>query len=126
MKKPPKLPEAELDVMQALWSFSQPVRTARILEALQARRTWTASTLKVVLGRLVEKGFVEETRQGRFTLYRALVPEEEYRRSETRHMLGYYKNSVAGMVAALVQDEGLSQAELAELEDILRRAGGKQ
>ena len=130
MKKPPKLPEAELDVMLALWSFSQPVRTARILEALQARRTWTASTLKVVLGRLVEKGFVEETRQGRFTLYRALVPEEEYRRSETRHMLGrfygYYKNSVAGMVAALVQDEGLSQAELAELEDILRRAGGKQ
>ena len=50
MKKPPKLPEAELDVMQALWSFSQPVRTARILEALQARRTWSASTLKVVLG----------------------------------------------------------------------------
>ena len=50
MKKPPKLPEAELDVMLALWSFSQPVRTARILEALQARRTWTASTLKVVLG----------------------------------------------------------------------------
>ncbi len=118
MKKPPKLPEAELDVMQAMWSFSQPVRTARILEALQA---------KVVLGRLVEKGFVEETRQGRFTLYRALVPEEEYRRSETRHMLGrFYGNSVKNLVAALVQDEGLSQAELAELEDILRRAGGKQ
>lgn len=127
MKKPPKLPEAELDVMLALWSFSQPVRTARILEALQARRTWTASTLKVVLGRLVEKGFVEETRQGRFTLYRALVPEEEYRRSETRHMLGrFYGNSVKNLVAAPVQDEGLSQAELAELEDILRRAGGKQ
>ena len=39
MKKPPKLPEAELDVMQALWSFSQPVRTARILEALQVDET---------------------------------------------------------------------------------------
>ena len=59
--------------------------------------------------------------------YRALVPEEEYRRSETRHMLGrFYGNSVKNLVAALVQDEGLSQAELAELEDILRRAGGKQ
>ena len=51
-----KLPEAELDVMLSLWKDTQPVRTARILEALQARRTWTASTLKVVLGRLVEKG----------------------------------------------------------------------
>lgn len=56
-----------------------------------------------------------------------MCPEEEYRRSETRHMLGrFYGNSVKNLVAALVQDEGLSQAELAELEDILRRAGGKQ
>ena len=70
MKRAPKLPEAELDVMLALWEFTQPARTACILEKVQARRAWTVSTLKVVLGRLVEKGFVEETRQGRFTLCR--------------------------------------------------------
>ena len=73
------------------------------------------------------KGLCGRDAAGPFTLYRALVPEEEYRRSETRHMLGrFYGNSVKNLVAALVQDEGLSQAELAELEDILRRAGGKQ
>lgn len=33
-KKPlEKLPEAELDVMLALWTHTQPVRTARLLEA---------------------------------------------------------------------------------------------
>ena len=32
-KKPlEKLPEAELDVMLALWTHTQPVRTARLLE----------------------------------------------------------------------------------------------
>ena len=124
MKKVPKLPDAELDVMLTLWTLEQPVRTSCILTELQARRTWTASTLKVVLGRLVEKGIVEETRQGRFTLYRTLLSEEEYRRSETKHMLGrFYGNSVKKLVAALVQDEGLSGADIAELEDILRKAG---
>lgn len=35
----------------------------------------------------------------------------------------YYKNSVAGMVAALVQDEALTGSELAELKELLRKAG---
>ena len=70
-KKPlEKLPEAELDVMLALWTHTQPVRTARLLEDL-ADKAWSLSTLKVLLGRLADKSFVEVTREGRFTLYRA-------------------------------------------------------
>ncbi len=100
-KKPlEKLPEAELDVMLALWTHTQPVRTARLLEDL-ADKAWSLSTLKVLLGRLADKSFVEVTREGRFTLYRARVREEDYRRMETNGLLRrYYKNSVAGMVAA--------------------------
>ena len=53
-KKPlEKLPEAELDVMLALWTHTQPVRTARLLEDL-ADKAWSLSTRKVLLGRLAE------------------------------------------------------------------------
>ena len=92
-KKPlEKLPEAELDVMLALWTHTQPVRTARLLEDL-ADKAWSLSTLKVLLGRLADKSFVEVTREGRFTLYRARVREEDYRRMETNGLLRrYYKN----------------------------------
>ena len=123
-KKPhEKLPEAELDVMLALWTHTQPERTARLLEDL-ADKAWSLSTLKVLLGRLTDKSFVEVTREGRFTLYRARVREEDYRRMETNGLLRrYYKNSVAGMVAALVQDEALTGSELAELKELLRKAG---
>ena len=77
-----------------------------------------------LLGRLADKSFVEVTREGRFTLYRARVREEDYRRMETNGLLRrYYKNSVAGMVAALVQDEALTGSELAELKELLRKAG---
>ena len=119
-----KLPEAELDVMTVLWEFHEPVRTARILERLQGRRGWTLSTLKVILGRLVDKGLVEVTREGRFTLYRALLRQSDYRRRETRGILQrYYKNSVKNLIASLVREEDLSDRDLEELEEILRKAG---
>lgn len=119
-----KLPDAERDVMLALWRYRSPVRTSQILEDVRDARGWSLSTLKVLLGRLADKGFVEVTRQGRFTLYRALVSEADYRRRETKGLLKrYYKNSVKSMIAALVEEESLSGQELSELEELIRKAG---
>lgn len=119
-----KLPEAELDVMLALWKFSEPVRTSVLLGELSGQRSWTLSTLKVLLGRLVEKGYVEVTRDRRFTLYRALLPEAEYRQGETRGLARrFYEGSVKTMIAQLVQEEPLTAQEIRELEEILKRAG---
>ena len=121
-----KLPEAELDIMLCLWQHTQPVRTAQILAELSPQRGWTLSTLKVLLGRLVEKEIVQLKRDGRFTLYSAQVTESDYRRRETQNLMQrYYKNSVKGMIAALVHDETLTGADLAEIEALIREAGKK-
>ena len=118
-----KLPEAELDIMLSLWRYKQPVRTARILKDLEGEHKWTLSTLKALLGRLVEKQFVEWTREGRFTLYRAMMPESDYRRRETGKLLQrYYQNSAKSMIAALVREEALSGQDIAELEALLNAA----
>ena len=123
-RKLEKLPDAELDVMLALWRYRSPVRTSQILGDVRDARNWSLSTLKVLLGRLADKGFVEVTRQGRFTLYRALVSEADYRRQETQGLLKrYYKNSVKSMIAALVEEESLSGEELSELEELIRKVG---
>ena len=117
-----RLPESELEVMLVLWQHSQPIRTAQIMAELQ--KDWTLSTVKALLTRLTEKGFAEVTREGRFTLYRALVPESDYRRRETEGLLNrYYKNSVKSMVAALVSESDLSAADLQEIEEIIKNAG---
>ncbi|MEF9969406.1 MAG: BlaI/MecI/CopY family transcriptional regulator [Ruthenibacterium sp.] len=126
MKTIEKLPEAELDVMLCLWRYQTPVRTAQIFADLAPHRDWTLSTLKVLLARLVEKDFVELTRDGRFTLYRALVTEQAYRRKETKNLVKrYYQNSVKSMIAALVREEGLSGTDLAEIEALVKKAGEK-
>ena len=119
-----KLPESELEVMLVLWKHSQPIRTAQIMAEIP--KDWMQSTVKALLARLTEKGFVEVTREGRFTLYRALVAEQDYRRRETQGLVQrYYQNSVKNMVAALVNEGDLTQQDLAELEEMIQNAGRK-
>ncbi|NCC08808.1 MAG: BlaI/MecI/CopY family transcriptional regulator [Clostridia bacterium] len=124
MTIPEKLPDTELDIMLCLWKHKKPVRTSEIAKELLPAHDWSLSTLKALLGRLVEKGCVELTRDGRFTLYRALVPESAYRKREVQSVVQkYYNNSIKSMVAALVTDDALSGEDIRELEDILRKAG---
>lgn len=117
-----KLPESELEIMLILWNHKEPVRTAQIMEEIP--RDWSQSTVKALLTRLADKKMIEVTRQGRFTLYRALVEEEAFRKKETQGLLRrYYKNSVKSMVAALVNEVELSGSDLQELEEIIKKAG---
>ncbi len=120
-----KLPESELEIMLVIWKHTEPVRTSRIMAEIN--RDWTQSTVKALLARLVEKGFLEVTREGRFTLYRALVDEKDYCRQETSGLLHrYYQGSVKNMVAALVNERAITGTDLEELESIIRNAGRKE
>lgn len=54
-----RLPDAELEVMQALWRQEKyPVSSAALMEELAGRR-WQTATLLKLLSRLEERGFVE-------------------------------------------------------------------
>ncbi|MDD3204081.1 MAG: BlaI/MecI/CopY family transcriptional regulator [Pygmaiobacter massiliensis] len=120
----PTLPESELEVMLCLWRFSEPVRTARLLAAISADKSWTLSTLKVLLARLEAKGFVDCTREGRFTLYSARISEESYRLQETTGLLKrFYRSSAKQMIASLVTDSNLSEDDLSELAALIEKAG---
>lgn len=124
MTTPSTLPDAELEVMLCLWRHSEPIRTAKILEEIDPERQWTLSTLKVLLARLCQRGFAECTRDGRFTLYRALVPESAYRQKETQGLLHrYYGNSAKQMVAAFVECGELSKDDLADIRAMIDKAG---
>lgn len=124
MQHPDSLPESELEVMLTLWRYRTPMRTSRILQDISHDKSWTLSTLKVLLARLEQKDYITCTRDGRFTLYQALVPEEEYRRTETCGLLKrFYQNSAKHMIASLVADSALSREDLAELATLLESAG---
>ena len=121
MKPLARLPDAELEVMNALWAAGEPL-TRPELEQRLSRKGWAATTLLALLTRLEEKGFVTRQKQGRGYLYAAAVPRGEYAKTEGRTALGrMFGGSAKNLVAALVETDALTEADIDELSDYLEQ-----
>jgi len=118
-----RLPDAELEVMQALWRIgSYPVHTGDI--SAQLHKDWKAPTLIKLLSRLEERGFVKSEKEGRTNVYTPLVCRDAYLKEESRsffHRL--HGGSLSSLVAALYPDTKLTNEDIAQLEEILNKGG---
>lgn len=120
-----RLPDAELEVMQALWAQKEyPASSGELMEHLRGKH-WRLPTLLKLLSRLEERGFVAREKDGRANLYSPLVKEADYLAAETRSFLErLHAGSLPSLVAALVDSKAVSEADLRELEELLK--GGTQ
>lgn len=116
-----RLPDAELEVMQALWSLGEyPAHTADIAEKLD--RSWKAPTLLKLLSRLEERGFVAGSKDGRANVYTPLVDQEDYLARESRSFLKrVHGGSLSSLMVSLYPDAKLTQEDVAALERILEK-----
>ena len=55
--------EAEWEVMRVVWS-NEETTSKFVIDTLGEEKSWTPSTIKTLLSRLVEKGFLETRKQG--------------------------------------------------------------
>ena len=117
----PRLPDAELEVMKALWSLEDyPAHTGDIAQKLD--RSWKAPTLIKLLSRLEERGFVASAKEGRANVYTPLVQEGDYLAGESRSFLKrLHGGSLSSLMAALYPDVKLTQEDVAALERILEK-----
>ena len=120
-----RLPDADLEVMQALSRQEKyPVSSAALMEALAGRR-WPTATLLQLLSRLEKRGFVKREMEGRNNLYTPLVRREDYLSAESRAFLQrLHGGSLPSLVAALMDSRAISRRDLEELEEILRGGDG--
>ncbi len=120
MKDTPKrLPDAELEVMKALWQAGEPL-TRPELEARLAQHHWASTTLLALLARLEAKGCVAREKQGRGYLYRAALSRRDYLPVESRSALArLFEGSAKNLVAAMAESDALTDRDIAELEEYL-------
>ncbi|MGN8896195.1 BlaI/MecI/CopY family transcriptional regulator [Flavonifractor sp. HCP28S3_F3] len=112
-----KIQDAELEVMQVLWNSPQPVPLIEIRRTLADKCGWEDSTVKTLLRRLCEKGAVELERRG---MYRAVITQAEYSRWSARRLIGkVFEGSAKKLVASLLSDGQLTEADIAELSAML-------
>lgn len=120
MKDTPKrLPDAELEVMKALWQAGEPL-TRPELEARLAQHHWASTTLLALLARLEAKGCVAREKLGRGYLYRAALSRRDYLPVESRSALArLFEGSAKNLVAAMAESDALTDRDIAELEEYL-------
>lgn len=121
MKAIRRLPDAELEVMQALWRCEPPASRADVADALPPEHPMAVTTLLTVLTRLGEKGFLRADRDGRRSLYTPLISQADYLAAQSRTFVQKVCGGSLPAFAAALCDSGLSREELAELRRLLER-----
>ncbi|MCR4805424.1 MAG: BlaI/MecI/CopY family transcriptional regulator [Clostridia bacterium] len=116
-----RLPDSELEVMQALWDCSIPAQRGEIAEKLrqEAQKEPAQTTLLTLLGRLQQKGFVAIEKQGRASVYMPLVSREDYRKAQSRSFVDRLFGGSMQAFANALADGGLTREELDELRRLL-------
>ena len=95
----------------------------QIVEALKEEKGWAKSTVATMLNRMQKKGLIHYEERGRARLYFPAVEQEAVALRETHSFLQrVYRGSVGMMLNALLEEDRLSQEEIEELHEILRKA----
>ena len=112
-----KLPEAEYDVMVALWNSDvSPVNTAYLMENVGRHKGWKAPTLISFLTRLEDRGFIHSEKKGKERYYYADAIKDEYIKTVTNDFLTkYHGGSFVKMMDLLYENQSLSVDELDEM-----------
>ena len=122
----PSLSEAEWAVIKVLWEFG-PMASRDVYARLAQERAWAYSTVKTLLRRMTAKGWIEYRQVGNSFLYRAAVPRARAVKSAVREFADRVLDGVlAPFVAYFAEDRRLSQEDLAQLEDLIRRQRGQK
>lgn len=73
---------AEWEIMRVVWTKEE-TTSSEILDILEDKTDWTASTVKTLLKRLVDKGYLSTQKVGKSFRYSALISENEVMKQET-------------------------------------------
>jgi len=115
------LSELQIALMRVLWRRGE-ASTADVVADLADERGLKHTTVATLLTRLEKRGVVEQRRDGRQLLYRALVAEADVRRSMVADLLGaLFAGDAQELVAHLVQESEIDAGDLAKLKRRLAR-----
>lgn len=114
-----RLPDSELEVMQAVWECNIPATRKEIEEKLFPAHPMAMTTLLTLLTRLADKEFIKIEKIGRGSVYTPLVKKQAYLSAQSSR---FFRKLCGGNVSAFANalcDSGLSKEELALLRSLL-------
>lgn len=128
-----KISDAELEVMKVLWDTTSSMSTTEIYEVLNQKMGWENSTVRTLVRRLTQKGFLfkekkEKAQMGPKEVFHYLpaINEDEYMKEKTREFIKKtYRGNVKNLVASLFTNHLLSEDDIKELKSFWNKEGGR-
>ena len=116
-----RISDAELDVMEALWSADAPLTAADVADKIGSDRDWSLATVKTMLSRLLTKGAVRHTEDGRRFLYAPAIERSDFEaRESVRFVDRMFGGRLSPLVARLAEEDALDEADIAAIEALLK------
>ena len=120
-----KLGKVQLSIMRVLWDRGE-VTAREITDGLSKASPIAHSTVQTLLRKLQDKGAVAHEKRDRTFFFRALVNESDVtQRASLDFVNQMFKGSVSGLVAHLIENEQISDEELARLRALVNENGGE-
>ena len=121
MKTRKTLTTQELELMKIVWR-SDAVTVRDVYEALLEHRKIAYTTVMTMMNILEQKGYLKKSQQDRAYLYKAARPQEQVIRGMVREFVDrVFNGSAEPLLLHLVQDRRLSEADVREIQRLLRK-----
>lgn len=116
---PVTISEAEWEIMRVVWA-NLSVTSRDVIDILGKKMGWKESTIKTLIGRLVEKDALKTTKEGRRFIYTANLSETDTVKSYSEDILSRVCNKQNGLIIShFIKDAELSQLDIKELIEML-------
>lgn len=116
-----RLPDAEFDVMKAIWDTTPPVNTGYLMNAVGKEKGWKAPTLISFLVRLEQRGYISSEKQGKERLYTPVADKEKYLQIATTSFVNtYHDGSFVKFIDVLYKDRELTEEDMDGLLEWLK------
>lgn len=116
------LQQSEWYIMEKLWE-EHPRTIVQLYHSLEEDPGWSKSTVNTLLGRMGDKGIIYYEEGSKARQYYPAIRREDAALAETESLLKrVYRGSVSMMMSTLVKKNALSDEEIDELYEILRKA----
>jgi BlaI family penicillinase repressor len=120
-KKNYELTEGEWAIIQAVWK-NEPCAAPTVQEKLETKKSWTYSTVKTMMDRMVTKGLLKTEKIRNLILYRSVVTKIQAQKSEImRTVKRAFNGALTPMMQFLLNNHNLSQKQLNELERLIKK-----
>src|SRR5215813_5336600 len=119
------LTDLENAVMHVVWD-SEPCSVEAVYEVVSRDRDLKETTVRTLLRRLAQKGYLRDQSEGRAYLYRSTERPRSLAARAVRQIIDRFcQGSVEELVSGMVDAKMLSKAEIASLQEFVRSQKGK-